>query len=71
MLPISTDQHDVANLILLHLWQDVCGKAVGVSDYIALCQTVHTLIVMNVPQMHMGVRDKARRFINLIDQVWW
>jgi len=42
---------------------------VGVTDYISLCTSLHTLIITNVPQMHMGVRDKARRFINLVDQV--
>jgi cell division protein ZapE len=46
---------------------DLCGQALGASDYIALARTYHTVILDSVPVMDMAQRNEAKRFITLID----
>ncbi|KAK9682667.1 hypothetical protein RND81_10G088300 [Saponaria officinalis] len=48
----------------------LCGRAVGAADYIAIANHFHTVFISNIPIMSMRVRDKARRFITLIDELY-
>ncbi|XP_074278886.1 uncharacterized protein LOC141602565 [Silene latifolia] len=48
----------------------LCGRAVGAADYIAIANNFHTIFISHIPVMSMRIRDKARRFITLIDEVY-
>nr|XP_018676932.1 PREDICTED: putative ATPase N2B isoform X5 [Musa acuminata subsp. malaccensis] len=48
----------------------ICGRPVGASDYIAVARHYHTVFVSDIPVMSMRIRDKARRFITLIDELY-
>lgn len=39
---------------------ELCAQPVGAADYIALCQRYHTVVITDVPQMSMRIRDQVR-----------
>lgn len=49
---------------------DLCAKAYGASDYIALAQHFHTLVLDDIPIMRFEQRNEAKRFIILIDALY-
>jgi cell division protein ZapE len=49
---------------------DLCSQAYGASDYIALAQRFHTLVLDGVPAMTQDRRNEAKRFIILIDTLY-
>ena len=49
---------------------DLCGKALGNTDYMALCKNIHTLILTDVPTLSLDRRDYLRRFIWLVDELY-
>eukprot|EP00967_Tisochrysis_lutea_P081086 scaffold111698_cov33-Tisochrysis_lutea.AAC.3 len=51
-------------------FEELCGASLGAGDYVALAQRYHTLCVDSLPQMSLNQRDKARRFISLVDQLY-
>ncbi|KAK4757755.1 hypothetical protein SAY87_019056 [Trapa incisa] len=48
----------------------LCGRPVGAADYIAIARNYHTVFISGIPTMSMRIRDKARRFITLIDELY-
>ncbi|KAI9192166.1 hypothetical protein LWI28_019106 [Acer negundo] len=48
----------------------LCGRPVGAADYIAVTQNYHTVFISDIPVMSMRIRDKARRFITLVDELY-
>ncbi|XP_024313836.1 AFG1-like ATPase isoform X2 [Brachypodium distachyon] len=48
----------------------LCGRPVGAADYIAIARNYHTIFISDIPAMSMKIRDKARRFITLIDEMY-
>ncbi|MQL94884.1 hypothetical protein Taro_027544, partial [Colocasia esculenta] len=48
----------------------LCGRPVGAADYIAIARQYHTVFISGIPIMSMRIRDKARRFITLIDELY-
>ena len=50
---------------------DMCEKARGSTDYMALAQNFQSIIIRGVPQLSMENRDLLRRFILLIDQLYY
>lgn len=48
----------------------LCGRAVGAADYISVANKYHTVFISDIPVMSMRIRDKARRFITLVDELY-
>ncbi|EEF46981.1 atpase n2b, putative [Ricinus communis] len=48
----------------------LCGRPRGAADYIAVAKSYHTVFISEIPEMSMRIRDKARRFITLIDELY-
>lgn len=51
-------------------FDELCNRPLGAADYMALGQSFHTLLLSGVPAMSMQVRDQARRFITLVDELY-
>lgn len=48
----------------------LCGAALGPSDYLALAGRYHTLILADVPVLSPANADQARRFVTLVDALY-
>jgi cell division protein ZapE len=51
-------------------FSDLCSQAYGASDYIALAQRFHTLVLDDIPALIRDRRNEAKRFIILIDTLY-
>ncbi|KAF9045872.1 AFG1-like ATPase-domain-containing protein [Rhodocollybia butyracea] len=51
-------------------FDQLCAEELGSADYLTLSSTFETLILDNVPVLHMSAKDQARRFISLIDALY-
>ncbi|MFJ5368500.1 cell division protein ZapE [Bosea sp. CER48] len=49
---------------------DLCAQAYGASDYIAVAQRFHTLVLDDIPILDFDRRNEAKRFIILIDTLY-
>ncbi len=49
---------------------DLCAKPLGASDYLAIAQDFHTVILEDIPVMSFENRNEAKRFITLIDALY-
>jgi len=49
---------------------DLCARAYGASDYLALARRFHTLVLDDVPVLEAENRNEAKRFIILIDTLY-
>jgi cell division protein ZapE len=49
---------------------ELCEGPRGVIDYIELARAYHTILVSNVPQFTPLTEDAARRFIELVDELY-
>lgn len=52
-------------------FSELCEQAKGASDYQALARSFTTVILRKVPQLTMDRRDLMRRFILLIDTLYF
>ena len=55
------------------VWFDfdaICGGPRSVYDYIEIAKLFHALIVSGVPRFSENMDDKARRFVNLVDELY-
>jgi cell division protein ZapE len=48
----------------------LCGKALGMADYLALARTFHTLLIDRIPKLTPEQANEARRFTLLIDTLY-
>jgi len=48
----------------------LCGTALGPSDYLELAARYHTLILSDIPILSPANADKARRFVTLVDALY-
>jgi len=48
----------------------LCAEARGASDYLAIAQTFHTVILVGIPRMGPDNRNEAARFVTLIDALY-
>ncbi len=48
----------------------LCGEARGASDYLAIAQRFHTVILVGIPVLTRDRRNEAARFVTLIDALY-
>ena len=48
----------------------LCGEARGASDYMAVAQNYHTVILVGIPRLGPENRNEAARFVTLIDEIY-
>ncbi len=48
----------------------ICGKPLGPSDYLALAEAFHTILIDGIPQLGPEKANEARRFTLLIDTLY-
>ena len=48
----------------------LCGGPRGTQDYIEIARCFHTVLLSDVPVLGPGGRDRVRRFISLIDELY-
>jgi cell division protein ZapE len=46
---------------------EICGRALGAADYLALAAAYDTIVVVDAPRMGQERRNEIRRFIMLVD----
>ncbi|GAA0640362.1 cell division protein ZapE [Brevundimonas lenta] len=49
---------------------DLCGRALGPQDYLAVAERFHTLFVEDVPVLGPANHHEARRFVTLVDALY-
>jgi cell division protein ZapE len=74
-LTLTVNGHDLripqaAGGVARASFADLCSQAYGASDYIALAQRFHTLVLDDIPAMTQDRRNEAKRFIILIDTLY-
>ncbi len=55
------------------IWLDfqvICGHQRGSADYIEIARQFHTVFISKIPKMDDNHNDKAKRFINMIDEFY-
>ena len=48
----------------------LCGEARGASDYLAVAQAYHTVILVGIPRLGPDQRNETARFVTLIDALY-
>jgi cell division protein ZapE len=51
-------------------FDELCARALGPADYIALQAAFHTVILRDIPRMGPEMRNEAKRFVTLIDAIY-
>lgn len=57
----------VGGCIVYFDYDDLCGRALGAADYIALANAKHTVALAGVPVVTTANRSAAYRFVTLVD----
>ena len=55
------------------IWLDfnvICGDQRGSADYIEIARQFHTVFISDIPLMDDNHNDKAKRFVNMIDEFY-
>jgi predicted ATPase len=56
----------VANSVALFDFMELCDKAYGSMDFIAICRSFNSIILKNVPEISLANKNLTRRFILLV-----
>ncbi len=56
--------------ILLTSFDELCGKALGPTDYLAIANEFNTILMADIPRLSTEIRDQSRRFVTLIDALY-
>ncbi|MGH6870637.1 MAG: cell division protein ZapE [Rhizomicrobium sp.] len=51
-------------------FDDLCAQPLAAADYLAIARHFHTLLIDDIPELGPQMRDRARRFIVLIDTLY-
>eukprot|EP01036_Dinobryon_divergens_P010822 gene10822-14519_t len=58
--------HATMGVALFH-FDELCRRPLGASDYLAIAERFHTVLISAVPVMTEEQRNEAKRFITLVD----
>ena len=56
--------------VAMATFEELCARALGAADYIALQAAFHTVILSDIPRMGPDMRNEAKRFVTLIDVLY-
>jgi cell division protein ZapE len=59
-----------ADGVAFFAFEDLCERALGAADYLALTERYHTLVLAGVPALAPDRRNEARRFMTLVDALY-
>ncbi|TDL26009.1 hypothetical protein BD410DRAFT_716262 [Rickenella mellea] len=48
----------------------LCDETLGPADYLTIASTYRTVIITDIPIIHMNAKDQGRRFISVIDALY-
>jgi cell division protein ZapE len=65
-VPVPLAAGDVARFD----FEDLCGKPLGPGDYLQVATLYDSVVITNVPLLGPENKDKARRFVTLIDALY-
>jgi cell division protein ZapE len=51
-------------------FRELCARALGVADYLAIAGRFHTVLLDRVPKLSPDKRNEAKRFVTLIDALY-
>ncbi|KAF8608047.1 hypothetical protein BDV93DRAFT_416266, partial [Ceratobasidium sp. AG-I] len=51
-------------------FDDICNAALGTADYTTIASTFSTIILTDIPILRLLTKDRARRFIMLVDALY-
>lgn len=51
-------------------FEEICGQPLGPGDFLTMAMRYHTVMMRDIPQMNPDCRDKAKRFVTLIDALY-
>ena len=51
-------------------FDELCDGPRSAFDYVEIARLFHALIISNVPQLNDSLRDQARRFVSLVDELY-
>ena len=60
----------IADDVIWFEFEMLCSSPRATSDYIEIAKCFHTVFISDIPQMNESQDDKARRFINMIDEFY-
>ncbi|MBP7253418.1 MAG: cell division protein ZapE, partial [Alphaproteobacteria bacterium] len=60
----------VAQGVLRTNFAELCQRALGAADYLAVARRFHTVILEGVPQFRSDQRNETMRFITLVDALY-
>jgi len=62
--------HRHADDVVWFEFKEICDGPRSQNDYIELAREFHAVIVSGVPEMDANSDDRARRFINMVDEFY-
>jgi cell division protein ZapE len=60
----------ISNDVAWFEFTELCDGPRSQNDYIELAREFHAVLISNIPQMSVAKDDRARRFINLVDEFY-
>ncbi|CAE6445358.1 unnamed protein product [Rhizoctonia solani] len=70
IVPMTYPPTSIASPIAQFAFGELCNTALGTADYATLASTFPTLIITDIPILKLATKDRARRFISLIDALY-
>lgn len=69
-LPMSPAPGTTSGAVARFAFDDVCNAALGTADYTTIASTFSTIILTDIPILRLLTKDRARRFIMLVDALY-